>query len=125
VKGAKKRYHSDSSYRKKITAYNSKVRREKKTKNPLYRDKIINSMNIYRHGITSEEKNRMIQSQDGKCMICKQTFRSAASTHLDHDHLTKQIRDVLCNKCNLMLGLANDIPERLEAASQYLRKWGK
>lgn len=39
---------------------------------------------------------------------------------VDHDHSTKKIRGVLCNKCNKGLGLFRDSPDLLEYARIYL-----
>ena len=50
------------------------------------------------------------------CQIC-----GKESEVLDHDHETGRIRGPLCRACNTILGLTEDIPERLERAAQYLR----
>jgi 16S rRNA C967 or C1407 C5-methylase (RsmB/RsmF family) len=47
---------------------------------------------------------------------------------IDHDHgccsgtgsCGRCVRGLLCNRCNLMLGFANDQPEILRAALEYL-----
>lgn len=52
-----------------------------------------------------------------QCMICG----DSKSLAIDHDHVTKTFRGVLCSKCNSALGLFDDDPERLELAAQYLR----
>jgi hypothetical protein len=41
----------------------------------------------------------------------------------DHCHETGIGRDLLCQRCNVLLGMANDDPERLEGAAAYLRRW--
>lgn len=41
---------------------------------------------------------------------------------VDHDHEISQIRGLLCNDCNRLLGAAKDDIETLEAAIDYLKK---
>lgn len=42
--------------------------------------------------------------------------------HVDHCHQTGKIRGLLCQKCNMALGLLNDSVEILETAIRYLKK---
>ena len=72
-----------------------------------------------RYGISNEEYDRLLVSQDGRCKICSglnknQTF------HVDHDHETGMIRGLLCNGCNTGIGLFRDNPEFLTKAALYL-----
>ena len=41
---------------------------------------------------------------------------------LDHDHRTGKVRALLCNRCNRVLGLAEDSPELLSKMSNYLKE---
>lgn len=41
---------------------------------------------------------------------------------VDHNHETKQVRDLLCHSCNTGLGKFKDSVELLEAATQYLKR---
>lgn len=71
-------------------------------------------------GITKAEYEEKLAGQDGKCAICICT--SDKRLAVDHCHETGQIRSLLCYKCNTMLGNANDRPEILEKAAEYLRE---
>jgi len=58
-----------------------------------------------------------------KCAICHKDIKiDARSTCVDHDHSTSKIRGILCRKCNLLLGHAEDNIEVLKSAITYLNK---
>lgn len=73
----------------------------------------------------------MLAAQGGACKLCK-LKPSGRRLAFDHDHsccpgLTgcgKCVRGLLCTKCNSLLGLADDCPERLLAAIDYLSDYG-
>jgi hypothetical protein len=44
--------------------------------------------------------------------------------HFDHNHANGQNREALCRHCNLMLGFAQDRPDRLRAGANYLERHG-
>ena len=51
-----------------------------------------------------------------QCVICG----DSGALVVDHDHVTGQIRGMLCNHCNRGLGHFRDDPMLLEFAAQYL-----
>jgi hypothetical protein len=55
-------------------------------------------------------------AQDDKCAICGE----ADPQHLDHDHGTGGLRQLLCQRCNHGLGLFRDDPHVLHAAAFYI-----
>lgn len=67
----------------------------------------------------------MLLAQGDCCAIC-----GIASSELtkclsvDHDHATGEIRALLCNKCNIAIGLIDDSSEIAERMAAYLRKHG-
>lgn len=73
------------------------------------------------YGLTPEEFEQMIESQAGRCAICKSEDPGAQGTfHVDHDHATGRVRALLCNRCNNGLGCFRDDPNLLLAAIGYL-----
>tara|TARA_R110001606_G_C15007235_1_gene607974 strand:- start:49 stop:507 length:459 start_codon:yes stop_codon:yes gene_type:complete len=36
-----------------------------------------------------------------KCEVCKNKFKPTRDKHMDHDHITGEIRFVLCHSCNM------------------------
>ena len=95
----------------------------------------------YTYGITLEEKDKMIQDQDNKCLRCGLPFEGDANDALapvvDHDHSFERVlnddtiergdpnsvKGIVHKKCNTMLGLHNDSIEELQLSIDYLKKW--
>lgn len=71
----------------------------------------------WRYGLTEDELTAMWDAQDYRCAICRKMTRTPS---VDHCHETGQVRGLLCQKCNIMLGQANDSAQRLQAAIDYL-----
>jgi hypothetical protein len=74
------------------------------------------------YGLTIETYYSMLLAQDHKCAICKDTLLEDKTTHVDHDHETGKIRDLLCQTCNRGIGSLKDDVHILESALAYLRK---
>lgn len=79
------------------------------------------------YGMTGEEYGEMLAAQKGLCAVCGKPetamFNGVPKVmHVDHDHATGQIRELLCGSCNGMLGLAKDSPETLRSAADYIEK---
>lgn len=75
-----------------------------------------------RFGMTIDDYETMLADQGDACAICGSTEAKGYGKHfpIDHDHVTGEIRGLLCSKCNAGLGLFNDDPARLTAAVAYL-----
>lgn len=73
-----------------------------------------NKYNIARKFGISEEHYDRIRGQH--CDICWVKGRM----YVDHCHLTKRIRGVLCLNCNTALGKMKDRPDLLRRAAEYL-----
>lgn len=71
-------------------------------------------------GLTWEEYDFLLTTQDHRCAICNGHPRRYMLA-VDHDHRTGEIRGLLCIRCNQrLLGAANDDPARLRKAADYL-----
>lgn len=82
------------------------------------------------YGMTAEQYEQLKMQQGNLCAICNQpetVVRLGAVRPLavDHNHLTRISRGLLCQRCNVILGLVNEDPARLELAAKYLRQWEK
>lgn len=78
-----------------------------------------------KYGINQEEYNKMLISQDGKCAICETKDYSNKRNKMlcvDHNHITGQVRQLLCDSCNMLIGNANENENILYEAINYIRK---
>jgi hypothetical protein len=75
-------------------------------------------------GITLDEYDEMLERQDQKCFICGCDAKSPRVKQknfcVDHDHKTGDVRKILCDSCNLILGNADDDIELLKKCINYL-----
>lgn len=74
---------------------------------------------LEKYGMTLEGYNRMKKFQENQCGICKKEKKLI----IDHCHKTGRVRMLLCNSCNMMLGLSGDNPIILQAGVFYLKKF--
>ena len=73
-----------------------------------------------RYGLTENAVNNIVNAANGKCGICGIEFGDNRF-YLDHDHITGELRDILCNKCNIGLHYIED-DEYLISSLEYLKK---
>ena len=69
------------------------------------------------YGIGMDDYSRMAREQGGRCAICN---RRDTELVVDHCHVKGHVRALLCNKCNLGIGLFGDDPGLLTSAAAYL-----
>lgn len=75
-----------------------------------------------RYGISHEQYQEMISTQNNQCCLCRVYFEGDIIPHVDHDHRTEKVRGLLCRACNSGLGQFRDNPEVLKAVIVYLEK---
>ncbi len=75
-------------------------------------------------GISLEEYKEKLVLQNGGCFICGQKPRKRQLA-VDHNHATGQVRSLLCNLCNRLVGCAREQPEILRRAATYIEDWSE
>jgi hypothetical protein len=115
---AVKRWQQENSER--LNAYRREYRKrddvKRRSRDAYYRKQ---------YGKTADEVDEIVELQGGACLICKVDLpERLGSRHLDHDHVTGQIRGVLCIDCNHGIGKLKDSPDLLMRAVVYLREGG-
>lgn len=80
-----------------------------------------------KYGITAAQFAEKLLAQGGKCACCGVQFKfeglKADRPCVDHNHITKEVRDLLCGRCNLAAGNVGDSSSRAEQLAAYLKKW--
>lgn len=75
------------------------------------------------YGIGIEEFEVMFNNQKGCCKICSRHQSELDQTiFVDHCHVTKKVRGLLCRSCNFLLGAARDKVSILNSAINYLNE---
>ncbi|UJV41637.1 endonuclease VII domain-containing protein [Streptomyces sp. AMCC400023] len=80
---------------------------------------------LRRYGLTPERYAAMVEDQEGRCLVCRETPEKLV---VDHDHSCcpgrytcgRCVRGLLCSLCNKALGSLRDNPEYARAAARYL-----
>ena len=81
-----------------------------------------------KYNITVDKYDSMLAEQLSKCAICDTFLVDGSDRHhdrpvVDHNHVTGEVRQLLCSRCNLALGNMNDSSEYAYKLYQYLHKW--
>jgi len=105
----KRRRREDLGYAEFLRAY----ARENRTVTKSYAKR--------KYGI-SLERYDALKATFRSCMICGKDADShkGGALHIDHDHLTGELRGMLCGTCNTGLGSFQDSPALLQKAIAYL-----
>lgn len=72
-----------------------------------------------RYGMEITEFVARVEQQKNRCAICRNLTKKLI---VDHCHSKDTVRELLCSRCNNLLGLAEDQIELLHAAIDYLVK---
>jgi hypothetical protein len=99
----------------KLRAYQRDLRKKKP-------EAIKANKRRYAYGISAADYEQMKAKQGGRCAICASL--PGGVLHVDHQHGESgrgSVRGLLCNRCNLGLGLLGD-GKFIDAASAYLKR---
>ena len=81
------------------------------------KDRIRNNRLKREYGITLEQHKKMLTDQNECCAICK----NKRPLKVDHNHDTGKVRGLLCDKCNVALGLLGENINVVESLLIYLK----
>lgn len=85
------------------------------------RERVKSQRRMRAYGINDIRYNEILARQNNCCAICN-THKSELKKDLsvDHDHNTGKVRGLLCNNCNIGIGLLKDSSEVVHKAHLYL-----
>lgn len=86
---------------------------------------VHSSTRTWMYGLSKDQVRRMKKKQRNRCAICYVKFtrgKSKTQCCIDHDHSTGQVRGMICDGCNRMLGCAKDDIDILSSAIEYLER---
>lgn len=69
------------------------------------------------YNLSYEDYERMVEEQKGLCAICNEKHQ----LYVDHCHSKNKVRKLLCNSCNLGLGMFKDNTVWLTKAAEYVK----
>lgn len=87
-----------------------------------YNKKLL-SRRIKKYKLDEDQFNQLKKSQEGKCAICNTKFKDSRDMHVDHNHTNEKVRQLLCNGCNVGIGMLKDDTSIILKAAEYLNKW--
>lgn len=120
---------SPKQYKARMAAYQRAYRvRRREAGNPIKDSRTSEQTRPHfwwkKYRMRPADVTALYESQGGACAICRVDLPppgQGLQTHIDHDHASGKVRGILCSHCNLMLGHAQDDPERLLNALAYLK----
>lgn len=91
------------------------------------RHKVMTYMRKCAYGVTPLDIYTLRKMQNNRCAICGEEERrvlrgKVKDLCVDHDHETGQVRGLLCDSCNVMIGRAKESTDNLQKAIAYLEK---
>jgi hypothetical protein len=78
--------------------------------------------NLMRYGLTIEAFSALLLEQGGVCASCGTSEFGSRGPNVDHDHVTGNVRGILCSNCNCAAGFLKDDPALAKRLATYLEK---
>ena len=94
------------------------LQQKKEIYNP---DKAKHQRLVREYGISLEDYNERVDKQQQRCACCG----DYAKLVVDHCHTNGNVRDLLCNRCNTVVGMVEENVNIVENIKDYILKWTK
>ncbi len=74
-----------------------------------------------KYGLTKRDIYAILEKQNNKCSICESAI-DIKTARVDHCHSSNEVRELVCNACNVALGAVKDSPTIASRIIDYLVK---
>jgi len=81
---------------------------------------LLRASRYSRYGLSLNDINEMLGICNGRCPICNKSI-TELTCRVDHCHDCGVVRGLLCNWCNVAIGLSKDSIETIRRMKQYLQ----
>ena len=76
-----------------------------------------------KYKITPEDYDKLMAEQGGTCAICNSGVdKGYGYLCVDHNHETGEVRGLLCHRCNMHVGVLEQV-DSVERCQEYIRRW--
>lgn len=100
----------------------SKICRERPAAKDKQKIRALNHSRKKKYGLTPKAFDELMSLQHGRCAVCDYIFATKNEACVDHDHVTNQVRGLLCRLCNLAEGHLRGSPLLARKLAEYLNK---
>ena len=91
-------------------------------------NRTIKASKLKKYNLTEQRFNEMLENQRFCCAVCGDAFTDDKLPRIDHDHnccpgeksCGNCVRGLLCNNCNVAIGMIRDNPDRARKLAKYL-----
>lgn len=80
------------------------------------------SYNLKKYSLSLIAFENLLASQKNSCAICYGSPGNKNGFHVDHNHVTGQVRGLLCHTCNQGMIAVDRVSDWFEKAKQYAAK---
>jgi hypothetical protein len=112
VSAAAKKWRTENPEKARKAVREADARYRAKNGNTYYN----NVKRLKKYGISQEIYDNLLKKFDGLCHCCQ----VKQATAIDHCHDSNKVRGLLCQECNLGIGLLGDNLKNVQAAVRYL-----
>ena len=92
---------------------NSKRGKKLYKRSSSLRDKIFFKSIKRNYGLSKQQYIAKLKTQNNKCSICQKDLLVRKDTQVDHCHKSGKVRDIICNKCNSIVGFFESTPNNV------------
>mgnify|MGYP001558347869 CR=1 FL=1 len=118
-------FHKDSNKKDGIRYWckdcTFKYQKDRAEKNPQHVKSLQRNNDLKRHyKISLNDYNKMFLDQGGVCAICGK-YQKHKNLAVDHCHKTGKVRQLLCQRCNRVLGVLKEDVLLINSILSYIK----